>query len=265
MPGSSCKKSERGYTLVEMIVVLVVLSILATVAMRNLGQLDDIVKTEETKLEMDKLAFALVGNPEFITAGKRTDYGYFGDIGSLPRTWDDLTRNPGRYDTWKGPYLSSWFSELGTDSNFKYDAWGKIYSAPSGTNSVSFQSSGEGQSPITRLVCADLSKLLYNRVHLTITDLNFVPPGHSNFDSVILVLNYPDGKGGIAVRSINPSANGTAKFDSIPIGIHLLQTIFLQTGDTLKQKINVDPGSDYYGEIQHYGSIWSVSTVRAGN
>lgn len=260
MPNTDYKK-EAGYTLIEMVLVLVVISVLAAVAMKNLGQVDNISKTEETKLGMDRLAIALVGNSDLVVDGKRVDFGYIGDIGALPASWDDLVNNPGGYATWRGPYIQDQFSETGTNSNFKIDGWGKPFSVPGGN---SFQSSG-GPDLITRQISSNVSKLLYNRVKLTVTDLNFVPPGLNNYDSVNIVLRYPNGSGGTTARTINPSPNGSAVFDSIPVGNHLLQTIFLQTNDTLIQRVNIDPGRDYYGEIQYYASIWSASGGGGGS
>jgi prepilin-type N-terminal cleavage/methylation domain-containing protein len=242
---------QSGYTLIEMAVAIIVIGILAAVGMKSLGTSVDVSRTEETKSEMDRLAYAIAGNPNIISGGVRSDYGYIGDVGALPPNWDALLTNPGGYSTWNGPYIQDSFTDGVTDVWFKYDAWGSEYTAPA----IGFSSTG-GAGTITRNLANSIDDLLYNTVRLVIFDLDLTPPGISNIDSVEFILNIPDGSGAIGSISSFPDASGFAEIDSIPIGIHLLRIAYLPDNDTLTRYVNVDPGQDQYVEIQYYDDIW---------
>lgn len=244
-------RAQIGYTLVEVVMVIIILGILATVAFRPLAGALDVARTEETRREMDRLAFAVAGNPALVSGGIRTDFGYVGDIGSLPPSWDALAVNPG-YATWRGPYLSDEFSGGPGDIDFKLDAWDRPYSSP---NNCQFNSTG-GPETITRTVARSIDDLLYNRVTVFVADLDGTPPGAGYRDSIRLALVHPDGAGGLIARTTKPDAGGLAHFDSVPIGIHMLEMIYLPDNDTIRRKIAVNPGRTYHLDLQHFGDVW---------
>lgn len=242
---------QNGYSLIELIVVIVIIGILMAVAMNTLDGVEDVSRFEETRVEMDLLAHAIVGNPELVTGGVRADYGYLGDIGALPPNWDALVINPG-YITWKGPYITDEFSSGAGNTYFKLDAWGTAYSAP---NNIQFASIGSAQV-MTRQLANSIGDLLYNRAYLTLTDYDLTPPGIDNVDSAKMLLTYPDGFGGLATKSKNPTVNGLVVFDSVPIGIHRLRTIIIPNNDTLIRMVNINPGQTFYADIQYFEDIW---------
>ena len=94
-----------GYTLIEMVLVIVIIGILASVAVQSLNKTENNRRLDETMAEMEEIARAIAGDERLISDGVRTDFGYVGDIGSLPSNLDDLAVNPGGYATWKGPYI----------------------------------------------------------------------------------------------------------------------------------------------------------------
>lgn len=250
---ASYSKSQGGYTLVELLVVMVVIAILAAVAIESLGGAVETARFEETRTEMDQLAYAIAGNPGLISGGVRTDYGYLGDIGSLPPDWDALVTNPG-YATWDGPYVHDEFSGGGADMEFKLDGWGREYSTP---NALTFSSTG-GTETVTRQLANTMADLLYNSVAASVVDLDFSPPGNIYNDSVVVRLTYPDGGGSYVTINRNPSPDGFVQFDSVPIGLHTLQMAYLPDNDTLRRRANVDPGQDYYTQIQYYANVWKA-------
>ena len=245
-------KLNRGYTLVEIVVIIVIIGIITSITLKSLRSSNDIARVEETKKELDRLAEAIAGRPDLKNAGARTDYGYIGDIGALPPNLDALYQNPGGLPTWNGPYIRDDFSEDGSSTEFKKDAWGANYIYTGGSSITS----GGGGSPITRHIAATVTELLYNRVTLVTTDLDKTPPGSIYRDSLRLILKYPDGTGGYVYKNQVPDRNGLTVFDSIPIGLHELSVIYLPESDTLTRRLNIDPGVELYAEITLFKDVW---------
>lgn len=251
----------HGYSLVELLLVIIVVGILAGIAVKSLRGVNDVARAEETKDELDRLAYAIAGNPDLVSAGVRTDYGYVGDVGALPANLDALVSNPGGYATWDGPYIKDELTTGGADIYFKSDAWGKAYIYTAG-NTIA---STGGAATMTRQIVYSTTDLLNNSVAVTITDVNGSPPGPVNKDSVRFVLTYPDGTGGTTTTSLNPAADGFIEVSSIPIGLHSLQVVYLPTSDTLRRKVNVDPGQDYYAEVHLFADVWAASGGGGGS
>lgn len=243
-------KNSCGYSLIELVVVIVILGIIATVSMKTMKNTTEISRVEETKAELELLADAIVGDPNEITAGGRTDFGYVGDIGALPSNLSALVTDPG-YTTWHGPYISDDFSTDGSSSHYLSDAWGKAYDY----SGVSIQSTG-GPTTITKQIAQAATDLTSNSVMITIVDRAFHAPGATYKDSVKAVLTYPDGSGAITNATLYPDRNGNATFNSVPIGKHTLRVIIVPSADTLIRYITVNPGQNVYAEFQHYDEIW---------
>jgi len=249
------KQSQNGYTLIEMVLVLVIIGIIATVGLNSLTEVSQTNRFEETRFEMGRLAAAIVGDPSLISSGGRTDFGYVGDVGSLPSNLDALITNPGGYITWNGPYYGDEFSTDGSSASFKLDAWGRAYTYSGGTT---ITSTG-GATTLTRNLATSSDDLLYNDITVIVYDLDRTPPGATYRDSVRVVLSYPNGSGNVTNSSITPRSDGLALFDSIPIGIHLLRVVYVPTADTLQRKIVVNVGQDSYTEISLADTLWSGS------
>lgn len=105
--GRQRRRSEEGFSLVELIVVLVILSLLAAVVGTNvykkLGKgREQIAKIQISELEGALQAFAF-------------------DVGRLPSSSEGLEalrQNPGNIDAWQGPYIAK---------ELPKDPWGKPY------------------------------------------------------------------------------------------------------------------------------------------
>jgi len=243
-----------GYSLIELLVVIVILGIIVTVAVKSLTGVNDAVRIEETRQELGQLARAVAGRPELVSGGQRTDYGYVGDVGSLPVNLDALVQNPGGYSTWDGPYIHDDFysSAVASETEFQLDAWGKAYSYSGGVTI----SSAAGGFILTRVIANSSGDLLANVISAVITDLDGSPPGAVYKDSVKLLLTHPNGVGGTTTRSSFPRADGFLAFDSVPIGLHTLAAVYMPTNDTIRRLVNVDPGSNHYADIQYYDDVW---------
>ena len=119
----------RGFTLVELVIVIVVLGILAAFALPRFGSMSNSSKIAATKEEMVTLKRAIIGNPSAVAGGQYIDRGFEGDVGRLPSALTDLTAKPASVPDWNafthvgwnGPYMDS------ANGDYLKDAWGQNY------------------------------------------------------------------------------------------------------------------------------------------
>lgn len=222
----------RGFTLIELVIVIIIVAIMATVAMRKMGDSVETARVEHTRREMLALAKAIAGNPELHSDGIRTDFGYVGDVGAPPGSLDDLISNPG-LATWDGPYMNR--GQTGDD--FKRDGWATTYIY---TDTV-LRSVGSG-STLEQVITPSLSHLTGNTVRGALRDAAGRPPGSTWRDSLRIELVYPDGSGGYTTVSAPPEADGSFNFSSVPIGNQQLRVVYLPSNDTTALNIAVSPG-----------------------
>ena len=239
--------SSSGFTLIELVITIIIIGIVTAVAMVNMSSSFDTARHEHTKAELDALAFAIVGNPALYSNGARSDFGYVGDIGSLPPDLDALVSNPGGYSTWNGPYIESSTGSTG----YKQDGWGIDYSF-AGT---SIRSRGSG-SNIDKTVATSSLSLLSNTVSGYLVDASYSMPGATYADSLSIRMTYPNGTGGMVTSAINPDAKGNFSFSGIPIGNHTLIAIYIPDSDTMRYSISVEPSSDVKIDLIFPHDLW---------
>jgi prepilin-type N-terminal cleavage/methylation domain-containing protein len=244
--------NNRGYTLIEMVLVIVIIGILAGIAVQSLNTSDQNRRLEETIVEMEDIGRAIAGDERLITDGTRTDFGYVGDVGSLPSNLDDLVANPGGYSTWDGPYIRNNFNENSED--YKRDAWNNPYVYAGG---VSISSSAGGE-PITRQFAGSVNELTSNTIKGIIRDKGGLPPGDA-FSDVNIVIYFPNGAGSVTGSPTIPSRSGEFSFDNqIPVGIHLIRAVDNNSGDSASKYIAVNPGSKTLTELRMPSNLWGT-------
>jgi prepilin-type N-terminal cleavage/methylation domain-containing protein len=227
--------NSRGFTLVELVIVIAIIGIVVGVATVKLNEAIDDTKVTATSAEMQALAYAIVGNPDIYSDGTRSDFGYVGDVGALPLDLDALYANPGGYSTWEGPYIGSTADPVG----YKTDGWNVAYIF----SDTLLRSTGSG-SNMDKIFAPSSAALLANQVSGVVLDANSQAPQASFRDSVVIILSYPDGAGGMSNSSINPDADGSFTFSNIPIGNHTLRVIAVSDSDTMTYAVAVNPGKD---------------------
>ena len=120
---------QNGFTLIELVIIIVVLGILATVAIPKFADMSESSKITATQKEMAALKRSIIGNPDLIAGGQLIDRGFEGDVGFVPSQLSDLVSKPGSllvYNKltrlgWNGPYIDS------TGGTYLTDAWNVAY------------------------------------------------------------------------------------------------------------------------------------------
>jgi prepilin-type N-terminal cleavage/methylation domain-containing protein len=124
------KLDQGGFTLIELIIIIVVLGILAAVAAPKFANILEGSKAAATREELQTMKEAIIGNLQVVSSGVVIDRGFVGDVGFVPSQLVDLVVKPGSVSVynrltrlgWNGPYVD------GDGNEYLTDAWGGAYS-----------------------------------------------------------------------------------------------------------------------------------------
>lgn len=247
-------EGNRGVTLLEMIVVMVIIGILAGISLSAIDRVRERSQIDETMEKLKKIGKAITGDPELIADGKRIDFGYVGDMGKLPDSLGALVNNEG--GLWRGPYLKLDFLE--DKESYKMDAWGRYYQYT--PEDLAIRSFANGRFTLTYKIAENYDDLFNNKIYGYIYDSEKNPPGNmaTNFR---IGCEYPKDGEMVYIESI-PHQDGFFSFSNIPIGIHLIK-VYSQK-ETLQKHVTVLPKSQVFVEFKFPG-IFRGSLVYVTN
>ena len=139
---------QEGFTLIELVIVIVALGILAAVAVPRFADMANSSKINATRQELSSLKKAIIGEPSAVAGGAYVDRGFEGDVGFVPGRLQDLVTRPDSVAVynplsrlgWNGPYIDSAGGSYLTDAwsnNYAYDPSNRrILSTGGGTDTI---------------------------------------------------------------------------------------------------------------------------------
>lgn len=237
-------KKKWGFTLTEIIIVLAIIGLLGAIitplAIQTLNNKRAVVTIGKLK-EFKK---AVIGDPRIIANEVRTNFGYIGDMGSLPSTLDNLyikgTQPDFTLDSakktgagWSGPYIDP--SLLENLASLKKDGYGNdfTYSTTEFTDptvgatvSANIVSNGQNRSPGGG---DDISINIYKGEAFSTVIGYVTDEGGFRIPSVPVKINYPSA-GSLTQALTITDSSGLYTFNNIPYG---------------NRSISVEPGISY--------------------
>lgn len=143
-----------GFSLIELVLVMILLGILGAVAIPNFIDLRDDARIAVTRDEMAALKRGITGDSRLASGGTLIFPGYEADVGKLPSTLSDLVAKPAgvnSYDPlsrlgWRGPYVdpspTSDYAKDAWTSSYIYDSSNRFIRSP-GPNKIDDKGSGD--------------------------------------------------------------------------------------------------------------------------
>jgi type II secretory pathway pseudopilin PulG len=223
-----------GFTLLELAISITVIVLLVTGTVVLASIAADTSRQSETIAKMTIMKRAILGDARVVSKEARTDFGYVGDVGSLPSQVQDLWVKPSgipvyTFNTtsktgagWAGPYLQVGPVEFA--SNLAQDGWGNpiTYSTQSGTSSVT------GQQYVARLISSGadgiagtaddiITEIYSTEMYSTVT--SYVRDASGNpVTGVTVNANYP--RNGTLLTNVSTTTDsiGAFTFTNVPMG-----------------------------------------------
>lgn len=126
------KSNASGFSLIELLVVLVILGLIATLVVPNIIGKGEAAKWKTATAQVDRLSMAV-------------DEFYL-DTGRTPRELRDLVERPGNVPNWNGPYVKTSLLEDPWGNSYQYRSPGEHRSVDIFSHGKDNQPGGEGPS-----------------------------------------------------------------------------------------------------------------------
>jgi type II secretory pathway pseudopilin PulG len=245
------QNSCNGVVLIELLIVFMILGLLVVGAVSTWDMTIKKTRFNQTAKEMDQLVYAIAGNPALYSEGRRTDFGYIGDMGRLPDSLGNLVTAPAGTTNWHGPYIKGKFKSNPND--YLEDAWGDDYIYSRESLFIRSYGGGTNLTPsswITRKIANDTIGLYRNTVSGQVLDLLGIPPPYPKNESVQVYITYPI-NGNLWTPSwgagATPNTAGNFYIYNIPAGEHRIVCIYDTTAtpdttDFVEKSVCVYPG-----------------------
>ena len=269
-----------GFTMMELIIVLSIIGILASLGLKAFDNVILNMKFESTIHEMEELKIAIVGDPQAIQNDVRASFGYFGDMGSLPSSLTQLITKGEQAAMqvnatldmvygWNGPYLRTTFTQ---DANGNLtDGFGNAYvystaktlSADGDSVYATITSYGDdgvsggggtGSDINIELFKSDLFGSVYGNIY----DVN-----DFGMDNATVTIYYVDGSGGLANSSVVTSSDGFYYFPRIPFGLNSVRIAPLGGIETHAHRAVISSTVNVQPNIFGVGSFYLTGTATA--
>ena len=134
--------SQLAFSLLELVIVIVVLSILGAIVIPRIGTIDEDARTRAAYGEMVELQKAIMGDKDF--------RGYRSDVGALPTALTDLlaaqsgSYNPFIQSQSRGDYISEADTDSSGTADILEDPWGTDYQWNSATGVITSHGPDQG-------------------------------------------------------------------------------------------------------------------------
>lgn len=270
------KTSQQGFTLIEVLMAVILLSILAAVSISLVGSNVDANRYEETRAKMEVIRTAIVGDSSVDANGQRTHFGYHGDWGSLPAALTNLTTSQApawTFDNtygfgagWNGPYAQTSF----TASSLTQDAWGRnfVYSpaaSPPTLTSYGADGAAGGTGYNQDLTIQFPTTMRFSTVKGVVSNTN------ARISGVTVEIRYPVA-GVITAFTVVSDANGAFSFANVPFGVRSLRvTTAPALGpkqivvDNVNSQVPVSVLNYYNGTVSYVNGTASTSGTNNSN
>ena len=260
----------------ELIVVIALIGILTSVGVNIVIRTLEAQKADATLSEMKALKRAITGDASVVSSGRRSEFGYFGDMGQMPVTLLNLLvkgsqpslTNNSKYGItfgWGGPYLSKGFED---DPNTAFeDSWGNsyIFSSTKTVNAAAdtivgmISSLGADGATGGTGFDADIDlEILQTEVESTVFGSAYTIDGNPMVSGKVYIWK-PVGTAVLTADSIITGVQGTFSFSGIPKGTRALSFRAVGGLETNIKSILVSEGAVSIPRVSNIANLLFVT------
>ena len=266
----------KGFTMMEMVVVITLIGILTSIGINIVIRTLEAQKADATLSEMEALKRAITGDASIVLSGRRSEFGYYGDMGRMPVTLLNLLvkgsqpslTNNSKYGItygWGGPYLSKGFED---DPNTAFeDSWGNsyIYSDTKTVNTSAdvvvgkISSLGADGSAGGTGYDADIDlEILEREVESTVYGSAYTIDGNPMVSGKVYIWK-PVGTAILAADSVVTGLQGTFSFSGVPKGTRALSFRAIGGLETNIKSILVSDGAVSIPRVSNIANLLFVT------